>query len=68
MDTISVVRLFCDGTTSMQDVKALVLSMGHSEQDFVDAFNVLSQEPGSDIRFQRPRKDELRQEFFLTTT
>lgn len=68
MDTISVVRLFCDGAMSVQDVKALVLSMGHSEQDFVHAFDTLVQEPGSNIRVQKPRKDELRQEFFLTVT
>lgn len=68
MDTISVVRLFCDGAMSIQDVKALVLSMGHSEQEFVHAYDALLQEPGTSIRVQRPRKDELRQEYFLTAT
>lgn len=65
MNTIDAMRLFCDGNTSMHDIRALMLSMGHSNEDFVAAFARLINEPDAQIRFRAAQRDELYSEFYL---
>ena len=63
MNTIDAMRLFCDGQTSVHDIRALILSMGHSEEEFVAAFaEILSD---AEVRFRRPTKEEFYSEFYL---
>jgi hypothetical protein len=66
MDTISAMRLFSDGSMSMHDTRALLMSMGHSAEDCARAFVTLTGEPGSSIRVGAYQKQELQAELYLT--
>lgn len=66
MDTINTVRMFCDGQMSVHDVRALVLSMGHSESDFVSAIGTLLAEDGAAMRISRYQKEEYQADLYLT--
>lgn len=66
MDTIDTLRMFCDGRMSMHDIRALMLSMGHSLPDFVSAVEVLTAEPDHSIRFGAYERDEYYAEMYLT--
>lgn len=65
MNAVEAMRLFSDGQTSMHDLRALIVSMGHSEEDFVEALSVLCAEPAAQWRVQRARDEELHSEIFL---
>ena len=66
LNAVDALRLFCDGRTSMHDARALLMSIGHSRQDFADAFGVLSTEPGAILRVGSPQRDEMHAEIYLT--
>ena len=66
MNTIDTMRLFCDGRTSVHDVYALLESMGHSRVDCVEAFAILSMQPGRSIRVGSYQKGEMQAELYLT--
>jgi hypothetical protein len=66
MNTVETMRLFCDGAMSIHDIYALLMSMGHSHQDCVNAFGVLQAEPGSYLRVGAYHKEELQAELYLT--
>lgn len=67
MDTIEVMRLFSDGRMSLHDTRALMFSMGHSQEDFTAALLTLASEAGSSIRVGAYQKDEWQAELFLRT-
>lgn len=66
MNTLETLRLFSDGRMSVHDTRALMLSMGHSQEDFADALVVLSAEPTSSIRVGKYQKEEYQAELYLT--
>ena len=66
MTTIELLRLFSDGRMSAFDARSLIVSMGHSEQAFAEAFTMLVEEEGSTLRISRPQVDELQADLFLT--
>ena len=66
MNTIDTLRLFCDGQMSAHDIRALMESMGHSREDFAEAFTTLFEEPGSTLRVGKYRKGEYFAELYLT--
>jgi hypothetical protein len=66
METIDAMRPFCDGSTSAHDLRSLMVSMGHSPEDFADAFAALSSLPGSSIRVGRYEKGEYHAEIYLS--
>jgi hypothetical protein len=67
VDTIDTLRLFSDGRMSAHDARALLASMGHSREDFAEAFVALSGEAGSSIRVGAWQKEEWQAELFLTS-
>ena len=64
MDALDRLRLFSDGRTSAHDARALLMSMGHTQEEFAEAFATLA-EAGS-IRISRPTIDEMQADLFLT--
>lgn len=66
MNTIDTLRLFSDGRMSAHDTRALMLSMGHTQEDFAEAFATLAEEAGSSIRVNRYQSEELQAELYLT--
>lgn len=66
MSTIEAMRMFCDGRMSQYDVRALLMSMGHSFEDCTAAFVALSGEAGGSIRFSPYHKGEYQADIFLT--
>lgn len=67
MNTIDTLRMFSDGRMSAHDARALMMSMGHSAQDFAEAFTALASEAGSSIRVSKWDKEEVQADLFLTT-
>jgi len=65
LNTVDALRLFADGQTSMHDARSILMSLGHSRQDFADAVGVLVEE-GAVVRFSNYRKGELYAEMYLT--
>lgn len=65
MTTIELLRLFSDGRMSAFDARALMESMGHSRQDFAEAFTSLVEEEGSTLRVSKVQIDELQADLFL---
>lgn len=63
MNTIDTLRLFSDGRTSAHDARALLMSMGHTQEEFAEAFATLA-EAGS-IRISRATVDEMQADLFL---
>ena len=66
MNTIDTLRMFSDGRMSAHDARALMVSMGHSAEEFAAAFVALSEEAGSSIRVSRWERDEMQADLFLT--
>lgn len=66
MDTITTLRLFSDGRMSAHDTRALMLSMGHTREEFAEAFTELAEEEGSRIRIGGYQSGELQAELYLT--
>lgn len=65
MNTIDTLRLFSDGRTSAHDARALLVSMGHSAEEFAEAFATLAEEAGSTIRISRPHVEEMQADLYL---
>lgn len=65
MNTVDVMRLFTDGRMSLHDARALMLSMGHTQEDFTAA--LLELLPEGSIRVSSYERDELHAELFLRT-
>ena len=68
MNALDTLRLFSDGRMSAFDARALMLSMGHTREEFAEAFATLAGEAGSSIRISRPQVDELQADLFLTAS
>ena len=66
LNTVDAMRLFCDGQTSIFEVRSILMSIGHSKQDCADAFAILHAEPGTKLRFGKYQKDEWQAEIYLT--
>ena len=66
MDTITTLRLFSDGRMSVHDTRALMVSMGHTSEDFAEAFAELAGEEGASIRVGGYQSGESQAELYLT--
>lgn len=66
MTTIELLRLFSDGRTSAHDARALLMSMGHTREDFAEAFAELAGEDGASIRVGGYQSGEMQAELYLT--
>lgn len=65
MNAVDTFRMFADGAMSVHDIYALMISMGHSREDCVNAFNTVTSEPGTTIRFSKAVRDEYQAEIFV---
>jgi len=68
MNTIDTMRVFSDGRMSAHDVRALLVSMGHSKEDCAEAFGQLVNEPGASVRVGAYQKGEFYAEIYLTAS
>ncbi len=66
MNAIETLRMFADGQMSLHDIRALMISMGHSQEDFVNALSEVS--TAGSWRVGKATKDELYSEIYLRTT
>lgn len=68
MDALDRLRLFSDGRTSAHDARALLMSMGHTQEEFAEAFATLSEMAGTSIRVSRATMGEMQADIFLTVS
>lgn len=65
MNIIDRLRLFSDGQTSAHDARALLMSMGHTQEEFAEAFADLAAQAGSSIRISKVTMGEMQADIFL---